>query len=384
MTVSLRVLHVTPSFHPAYVYGGPTHSLYALTRALAEHGHDVRVLTTNANGRDRTLEVDTSRDVVLQPNLRVHYAPRVGHTVSPTLARLLPEYVKWADVVHLTAVYSFPTIPTLATCRVLDAALVWSPRGSLQRWTGTRRVGPKKAWELACRRLLPRRAALHVTSEAEAASSSARIPELPAVVIPNCIEVPPETSRPASAQLRLLFLGRVDPIKALENVLDACAELPPGLDWSLKVAGEGEPEYVRSLRERGDRLGLGERVRFIGWVSAERKAELFADSDVLVLASHTENFGMVVAEALAHGVPVVAGTGTPWGVLRDERCGEWVSNTPADLAGAILRLSRADRAAMSLRARAWASRTLGASAIAERTTGLYEQVRAGAVRRTGS
>src|SRR2546427_9907922 len=114
---ALRVLHVVPSFFPARAYGGPTESVYRLCRHLAAAGADVRVLTSNADGRDAVVDVDTAREVELAPGLRVRYCARVArHSVSPTLLSLLPARLRWCEVVHLTAVYSFPTIPTLALC----------------------------------------------------------------------------------------------------------------------------------------------------------------------------------------------------------------------------------------------------------------------------
>src|SRR5256885_6371966 len=103
-----------PAFHPAHIYGGPIESVYQLCRQLAGKGCDVRVLTTDANGPHRVLDVDTDREVELADNLYVRYCHRlIRQSVSFSFLRLLPCYVRRADLVHLTAVYSFPTIPTL-------------------------------------------------------------------------------------------------------------------------------------------------------------------------------------------------------------------------------------------------------------------------------
>ena len=110
----MKVAFVTPSYHPAYVYGGPTYSAFGLSRALARAGCDVRVLTTDANGRDQVLDVDTSSELELEQGLRVRYCHRVAiHSVSPAFLFALPAVIEWADVVHLTAVYNFTTVPTL-------------------------------------------------------------------------------------------------------------------------------------------------------------------------------------------------------------------------------------------------------------------------------
>src|SRR4051794_6307124 len=110
----MRVAHVTPAYHPARAYGGPPEAAYQLTAHLARHGCDVRVLTTDADGLDRVLDVDKTRELELEPRLLVRYCPRrLRHAAAPSLLHLLPGYVRWCDVVHLTAVYNFTTIPTL-------------------------------------------------------------------------------------------------------------------------------------------------------------------------------------------------------------------------------------------------------------------------------
>jgi hypothetical protein len=125
----MKVLHVVPSFHPAYFYGGPIRSTFELCRGLVGLGCEVRVLTTDANGLDQVLDVDKDEDVELPEGFRVRYCPRrQRHSVSPTLMRLLPTYVRWADVVHLTGVYNFPTFPTILWGRLLNKPLIWSPR----------------------------------------------------------------------------------------------------------------------------------------------------------------------------------------------------------------------------------------------------------------
>ena len=177
MLSSLKILHVTPYFYPALVYGGPPHSVYGLCRSLVRCGHEVRVLTTDANGRDSVLKVKTNENVEICPGLPVRYCHRIAATsIAPTLLRLLVKWISWTDVVHLNAVYSFPTIPTLSVCSILDKPVVWSSRGMLQRWSGTRRPRLKAIWERVCRIVAPSRLVLHTTSEEEAHDSKRRLP----------------------------------------------------------------------------------------------------------------------------------------------------------------------------------------------------------------
>ena len=187
----MRILQVIPSFYPAHVYGGPIQSVYRLSCQLARRGHEVRVLTTDANGRHGVLDVVTDREVAVGGALRVRYCKRwMAESVAPTLLGLLPGHVGWADIVHLTAVYSFPTIPTLLVSSLRDKPVVWSPRGAFQRWEGSTRWLVKGAWEWACRRLRPRRLVLHATSAQEAAESAGRAGGVETAVIANGVDLP--------------------------------------------------------------------------------------------------------------------------------------------------------------------------------------------------
>ncbi len=369
----MRVAHITPCYYPAFAYGGPTRSVYGLTRALATLGADVRVLTTNANGRS-TLDV-TNGEMELEPRLRVRYARRAGfESTAPSLLRYLPELVQWADVVHLLGVYNFPTIPTIFMCRALNKPLAWSPRGALQRWAGTRRRRLKASWEAACRAVLSDRVVIHTTSASEANQVRERIPAR-VVVIPNGVDLPIEIRHVSGANIRLLFLGRLDPIKGLENLVQACALLKSGnLRFDLTIAGVGEKNYEASLHELVSQHALNERVSFVGAADESDKVQLFANADVLVLPSHSENFGIVVLEALAHEVPVIASHNTPWADLERKGCGLYVANEPHALAGAIQAMAKRDRGAMGEAGRRWVEEEFGWTAIGRRMLDCYGEL----------
>ena len=216
---------MVPSFYPAYSYGGPIRSTLELCRHAVELGCEVRVLTTDANGLDRVLDVEKNEEVEFPEGFRVRYCRRrQRHSVSPTLIRLLPTYMRWADVVHLTGVYNFPTFPTIFWARLLNKRLVWSPRGGLQRWKGSSRVGPKALWDFLWYHTADRdELTMHVTSELESCETLARFPKLRMATIPNGVDVPVDLNRVERTEdLRLLFIGRLDPKKGIES-------LPEGL-----------------------------------------------------------------------------------------------------------------------------------------------------------
>lgn len=377
--ISMNVLHVIPSFYPATRFGGPVYSSFGLCSQLAEiEGVEVRVLTTDTAGSSRRDRLSTRGTHSYGEHFEVHYARKLlGVDFSVELLQKLWDRVSWADVVHVTGVYSSPTIPALAICGLLKKPVVWSPRGSLQRWEGTRRAFPKLLWEAVCNVLLRRtRATLHVTSDEEAQASSQRLHRASTSVIRNGVDVPSQLPqrdwRPAGV-LRAMYVGRLHPIKGIENLLDALALGPRG-HVSLKVFGEGEGTYRESLERKAAALGLGGRVTFCGHLADAAKSCAFSEADVCIVPSFSENFGMVVAEALAHGVPVIASTKTPWAAMVDHQCGMWVDNSAASLSQALARMQDEALQDMGNRGRAWMQREFSWSSVALQMYSLYREM----------
>jgi glycosyltransferase involved in cell wall biosynthesis len=370
----LKILHVSPYFMPARAYGGRAESLYRLCLNLARLGCEVRVLATNGDGPGKVLEVQTGKSVAVAAGLEVTYLGRLArHAVAPGLLMRLPFEMHRADVVHLTGVYSFPTIPTLLACKLFRKPLVWSPRGDLLRWHGSRGRIAKRVWELACRISAPRATMLHLASDEERCASLRRLPKFAKTVIPNAVRLPANVKHVAAAgTLRLGYLGRLHAKKGLDNLLDACRILKTrGVALSLVIAGSGRARYTRRLICRIAKLELNNVVRMAGHVHGAAKREFFASLDLLVMPSHGESFASAVAEALAHSVPVVASRGTPWSRLVEHRCGLWIDNTPESLADAIGQMRAMPLEQMGQRGREWMAAEFSWDAAAREVCNTY-------------
>ncbi len=363
----MKILHVAPSYYPATYYGGTIVTTHALCNELVKlPGVELRVLTTDMAGLRLADRLTVTGVPMHYPGgYDVYFARRrIRPDIAPGLLAKLWGMVGWADGVLLTGTYSFPTIPTLAVCRLRDKPLIWSPHGALMAshlWKDARRPMLKRLWETICLWVRPRACLLHVTAEVEQAASCARLPGIEAIIMANAVDVPGELPsrrwRP-DGLLRLMFIGRISPEKGLDNLLRALALLDSTV--SLAVYGTGEGCYVRAMMDLGDTLGLGARVRFHGHVDGEAKRAAFLGADLMVLASHpTENFGMVVAEALAHGVPAIVSRGAPWPELEARGCGVWVPNDPESLARAVEMLQDSDLEGMGRRGRAWMKADFG-------------------------
>lgn len=142
------------------------------------------------------------------------------------------------------------------------------------------------------------------------------------IMVPNGINTAPiEMKSQWNDAKELLFMSRIHPKKGLEILIEALADVK---ELTLMIAGDGDPDYVQYLKTMVSNYGIGDRVTFTGPIYGEEKWRLIRDSDVVVLPSYSENFGLIVAEALASGTPVLTTTGTPWKSIEECHCGWWV------------------------------------------------------------
>ena len=126
------------------------------------------------------------------------------------------------------------------------------------------------------------------------------------------------------------FIGRISPVKGLPLLLEAFSKEQSDLacvgqdEWRLRIVGPGEEPYVAELKDLAARLGIADKVDFVGAVYGDDLRREYASADLFVLPTHGENFGSVVIESLAAGVPVICTKGAPWSELEEYGCGWWV------------------------------------------------------------
>ncbi len=359
----MKLLHITPTYYPATYWGGPIFSVYALNNVLsALPDLELKVLTTDSAGPQISDRLNVHGLVGTYPDYEVIFCRRIaGASVSVEFLGRLISLIRQSDVVHLTATYSFPTIPTLIICRFLRKPLVWSPRGAIldaYDWEGARKRGIKKAWERVCNFIIrPGSVTLHVTSEDERHASLSRIPRAEAVIISNGVETLPslpEREWLPEGRLRLIFMGRLSPKKGVENLLKTMKLMEEDQSVELTIYGTGDNHYKDSLIELAKDLDLLDKsVNFAGHVDGDDKHNAFLNADMCIIPSYTENFCMVVAEALGHGVSVVASRGTPWAEVEERDCGLWVDNSPEVLVQSIRAMRSRDLSDMGRNGWEW-------------------------------
>ncbi len=380
----MRILHLIPAYPPTDYWTGPPHQVHRLVRELRAGGDDVRVVTTNGNG-SRVLDVPAGRWIEHE-GVPVFYGHRIPKTADFAWDawRAISWAARSADVIHVTGNFSWMNLAAAAVARRTGVPVVVSPRGTLDP-EALRFSSGKKAWyfRFGGSRALTEAAAFHVTSDMERAYVLARYPSARIEVVPNGVIVPSDDAlarwrKEGSAAPTVLFVGRIHPKKNVIALVNAWASVAPRHSGAkLVLAGPDDHGHRAEVERTIASLGIASRVTFTGFVGGEELSRLVASSICLVLPSSTENFGNVVAEALAHRVPVIASTGTPWGGLRERDCGWWIEPTVDGLAAAVenaLTSSPAELAAKGERGRRWMVEEFSWTTFARRMLGFYGDV----------
>lgn len=359
-----------------------------LAAGLAKAGIESHVATTNDNA-DGTLEVALG-DPVFEDGATYHYFQRQArfYTFSLPLAAWLRRHVSWFDVVHIHALFSWAALPASHWAYWKNVPYVVRPLGTLNEWGMTERRPWAKAasFRLIEKRIVDHAALMHYTSEQERLEAELLGVRTRAVVIPNAL---PPFHGPARGTFRsqypqidgrpiVLFLSRIDPKKGLDLLLHAFGTVKEqGVDAVLVVAGDAASPYASELQALGAALGLQQDVIWTGFLHGDAKNALLADSDVFVLPSHSENFGIAVAEAMAAGLPVVVSDQVAIaGDVARANAGRVVTRDPQAIAAAIVELlgSEAMRRTAGRGGRQLAADTYSEAAVTARIVDAYRQM----------
>lgn len=372
----MKVLHVIPSMSEAR--GGPAVVLQQMMRGLMDRGVDVCIATTDDDGPN-------ARKQHPEGTGAIYYFPRQTrfYTFSWPLRQWLVRHIREFDLVHIHALFSYPSAVAAWIARNAGVPYVIRPLGTLSRWGLSMRRPMLKQWSLSWieRPTLRAAAAVQATSEQERNEVLAACPECTAVVIPNPVEMPEDFARPKRAAVSsILYLSRIDPKKGLELLLDAFERIAERSSLELVIAGDGETSYVDTIRRKAAASPAAGRIRFTGDMRGERKRALFSEADLFVLASHSENFGVAVVEAMAHGVPVLISQNV--GIAEEVRkanAGVVVASESTAIAAAISELTADSEKLrkMGENGRRFAMEHYSRGKVADSLIALYERVMRG-------
>ncbi len=403
----MRILHVIHSVDSRS--GGPSAALRATVRYQRATGHEVHVLATTAQSAEPwASETEFRHAIVSDPDLGdgvttlLHAWGRRGlwsrYAYTPAarrwLLRRFGDCRTRPEVVHIHGVFSHLTTAAAHLCRHMNIPYVLRPAGSfIPVCFKMGRSGLKSLFlHLFLKRDLSRAAAVHATSSVEAYSLSRLVPRANVVTIPHGVSLPNTDGDDLARMFYsrhphlfgttiVLFLARVHPIKRPSWVVEAVARLASAFPDLFLVAAGNDAGAMAQVQETVRRLQLGDRCLFPGFLRGEEKEQVLAAADVFVLPSISENFGVAVVEAMAHGVPVVVTPGVAAHEYVDAAgCGFTVEDSIEAVAEGIRKVLQSDRDELGRRGREYVARHLTWPVIVGKLDELYRKVlRAGSL-----
>lgn len=335
----MKVLHVIASMSPRH--GGPTDAIFGMIPPLAKCGVESFIASTNDDLEARLpvtpgeeVEYRGARGIYFENPLR---RPRIlrDYAFSAEFDAWLQKNLRNFDLLHVHALFSFFTTRAMTWARRAGVPYICRPLGVLGRWPLRRGAFHKWLYlTLIERRLVNSAAAIEYNSEQEREEAAPLGLRPRAEVIPLGFQAVPDLPRARedfaalhgldSHRVNLLFLSRLHPKKGLQRLLEACAALPQDR-FNLIIAGAGESSYVAEMQHLSDRLGLQANTRWTGFLEGMDKARAMRAADVFVLPSHSESFGIVVAEAMSAGCAVVVSPEVPLAALVERHQAGWVT-----------------------------------------------------------
>lgn len=370
--------------------GGPAYSVTNLAQALSEQGVSPHLFTLDYEGHGKQV---ATKNVNLHSYTATKLA-KLGRGFQPSASQALHKLAATElDLIHNHGLWMFPNLYARQAATRYNLPLLTSPRGMLEPWS-LRNSWFKKlpAWFLYERQNLQRAIAFHATSKQEAQSLRQLNFRQPIAVIPNGVNIPNLDTQPSREVLInlfpqlankkwLLFLSRIHPKKGLDNLLYVWSQLTKKFpDWHLLIAGSDLIGYQAQLQELTVTLQLQQQVTFTGMLSGDQKASALKNADLFVLPTHSENFGIAIAESLAYGVPVVTTKGAPWQDLETYGCGWWIENNQQALLNALvdaMEISDSERQAMGIQGRNLVYAKYSWKAIAKDMTSVYHWILGG-------
>jgi len=324
--------------------------------------------------RDAFTDADR-RDWGDAPVFALPALPPGAFSYTPGLANAMATFTP--DIVHQHGLWLYNSVATRTSARRRGSRTLISIHGMLTPWAlENSRLRKQIALKLYERGNLEAADCLHATSEAELEHLRQLGLRAPIALVPFGVflPAPPPAIRTRAGLRTMLSLGRLHPVKGLDNLIRAWASIHPRFpDWQLKIAGPSDGKYGEELKALAQALRV-ERLEFAGPLYGPDKESAYAEADVFVLPSHSENFAITVIEALSHGVPVVASKAAPWSALVLEKCGWWEETDAKHLAATLGHVAATPPdalAAMGKLGRAWVGREFSWPCCASRFSDIY-------------
>ncbi|TNC82145.1 MAG: glycosyltransferase [Oleiphilus sp.] len=365
----MRILHSIASIDKRA--GGPSNSVTRLSEALSAEA-DTQSLICTLQTHEETVE--TAAPVQFYP---VRMSRKLG--LSPALNRHLHRASSEVDLIHNHGLWMMPNLYASRAAARGTSSLVISPRGTLAPWSLQQSAWKKRAMLVwGQKRALQVADGFHATAHSEYEDIRRFGLKQPVILLPNGIDVPEEKPKSsARSRYRLVYLGRIHAQKGIEKLLAIWPELARRHeDWECVLCGPGDASYLKIVQSKVE--AAGPRISLQPALYGAEKTGFLNTADLFILPSETENFGISVAEALAHEIPVVASQGAPWKEIVSRECGWWVPNRAEDYVSALdhaMQLPCAVRREFGRRGRNWMLKDYAWQTISKQMRASYQWLR---------
>ena len=321
------IVHYTPSIDCSS--GGVGGYLQVLSHDLGKHV-ELHVVTHH------------SEDELKIEYAHIHYIDgRLSHLfLAKRQFCALLEAIK-PDVVHVNSCWEVLCSYTVFWAKSMGYPVVISPHGMLEPWVIKKNYLKKKLPALCLyqKRSLRMADSLIATAESERKNLlklgyNEQVDVVQTGIVVDGIRIKEDWQ----CCKTILFLALLRPNKGADLLIKAVSRLKAEMEgYCVIIAGSGDPAYESTLKQLVRDLGLEKMVIFTSSVYDEDKWDLYREADIFVLPTLNENFGIVVAEALACGTPVITTKGAPWRDLVSWDCGWWIDRDIDHLVEAIKR-----------------------------------------------
>ncbi len=365
----MRIIHCISNIDISS--GGPSKSVSDLAINQAKFGLCVDIIANNSNEP----YIKTCAD----PNLKILLVE--GISFKQALNNHLLNFQ--VDIFHGHGIWQLPVHIMAKIARQKNIPYLITPRGMLEPWALNAGKWKKRiAMSLYQRKDISKASCIHATAKMEADNIRKQGFENPIAIIPNGInmdEFPLKKNNDKQGKKTLLFLSRIHPKKGIEFLIEAWNKLDNTIkkDWCVEIVGNGEEKYINTLKQQILKLDLTHGVKVTGPFFGTEKIKAYHNADLFVLPTYSENFGIVVAEALACGVPVITTKGTPWEELNIKNAGWWIDIGTQPLEQSLkkaLSLNNLERHQMGLNGRKLIEEKYSLEQVAEKMIHLYRWI----------
>jgi len=339
----LQTLHIIENIDNSY--GGPAKSVPFLIKYLNKLEINNKIISIK-------LKDNEINDICEQNSIQIITTEYNGFKFlkySNKLYHNIVNEITDKTILHTQSLWNYPPYCAFQISKEYKVPLIMSIRGNLYDWNLNKSKWKKDlSLKLFQMKMFKEASCLHATEINELKAIRKLGIKTPVALISNAIEIEEfenlSTKEEAKKNLNLdkdkryiLFMSRIYSKKGLEYLVNSFIHIEHNFpEWEILIAGPiYDKPYFEKINQNIKKSKINNKVHYFGMVNGKKRLDLFASSDLFILPAHTENFGMVIGEAMACGLPVITTKGTPWEILNKKNAGWWIELEDESITNAL-------------------------------------------------